>query len=365
MSINNDRAIILHTRVVMDKKEARWAPYTEALTAWFPAARIVPARAVENQWDAVVHVGRGPKALKWVANVRPHLPYQDIGVVAARLRLAARAVPGARTLVFAPYVRREQGRVLQEADIDYVDLVGNVHVDVPERFVHVEGKRPIQTGTPVGRLTRGWVKTVMAILVQPELLVQPYRTLALNADVATGTVIACLKHLRANRFLVVRGAERRLRAVPDLIAQWVATYADLLRPRLAERRFQVPATAKADIWAALGTTLGDRGIRWALTGADAAEIAVGHYHAENTEVYAPVTAFDDRQLLLALPAQPAIRGNLLVIDPPGPLAVTTTDNAVPTAPLLLQYAELQFRGTGQAREAADLLLPKLLEHAEP
>ena len=198
-------------------------------------------------------------------------------------------------------------RISGTAGIDYVGLAGNVHVDVPGRFIHVEGKRPTQIGTPVGRLTKGWVKTVMAILVQPELLVQPYRTLTLNADVATGTVIACLKHLRANRLLVVRGADRRLRAVPHLIAQCVATCADLLRPRLAERRFQVPAAAKADI------------------------------------------------------AQPAVRGNLLVMETPGPLAVQTIGTPIPMAPLPLQYAELRFKGTEQAREAVDLLLPKLPE----
>jgi hypothetical protein len=205
---------------------------------------------------------------------------------------------------------------------------------------------------------------VMAILIQPTLLDQPYRALALAGDVATGTVTACLKHLRFNRFLAVRGADRELRAVPDLLALWVGAYVDALRPRLTERRFQLPATNKADIWELLRGTLGGRNVPWALTGADAAEMTVGHFRAENTELYAPVQPFDDRDLLLALRAQPAAQGNLLVIEPPGPLATKTERMPIPTAPLLLQYAELRYRGTEQAREAADLILPKLLEHAE-
>lgn len=85
---------------------------------------------------------------------------------------------------------------------------------------------------------------------------------------------------------------------------------------------------------------------------------------EDTEIYVDPATFEDRGLLVALQAQPALRtGNLRAIEPPGPLAMETTVNerqAGPTAPLLLIYAELRYRGTDQAREAADLLLPKLL-----
>src|SRR5665811_1420304 len=75
---------------------------------------------------------------------------------------------------------------------------------------------------------------------------QPYRIVALRAAVAVGTVTACLQHLREHRYLVVRGADRTLNEVPDLIARWVAAYADVVRPRLAERRLQVPAGDKPD-----------------------------------------------------------------------------------------------------------------------
>jgi hypothetical protein len=348
----------------MNKDQARWAFYKRAIIGWLPGARIVPGATAGRHLDAVVKVGHGRTARTWAAEVRQHLAYQDAAVLAARLRAAAAGVR-ARALLLAPYVRTEQAQTLLHAGVDYLDLAGNAHIETPARFVHVEGKRPVETARPPMRLTKGWLKTVMAILIEPQLLNRPYRILALAADVAAGTVTGCLKHLRVNRFLAVRGADRTLRAVPDLIALWVAAYVDLLRPRLAERRFQLPATNKADIWELLRGKLGGRDIPWALTGADAAEITVGHFHAENTEVYAPVLPFEDRELLLALRAQPAARGNLLVIDPPGPLAVKTEGTPIPTAPLLLQYAELRYLGTEQAREAADLLLPKLLQHAEP
>jgi hypothetical protein len=54
---------------------------------------------------------------------------------------------------------------------------------------------------------------------------------------------------------------------------------------------------------------------------------------------------------------------LLVIEPPGPLAIPPIDDAVPAAPDLLVYAELRYRGTEQAQEAAELLLPHVLGDA--
>ena len=57
-------------------------------------------------------------------------------------------------------------------------------------------------------------------------------------------------------------------------------------------------------------------------------------------------------------------GNLLIIEPPGPLAIPgAADDGFPVAPDLLAYAELRYRGTGQALEAAELLLPRVLDDA--
>ena len=89
------------------------------------------------------------------------------------------------------------------------------------------------------------------------------------------------------------------------------------------------------------------------------------FRAEETEIYAPIRALEDRDTQKALVAQPAVRGgNLLIIEPPGQLAIPeTADGGFPVAPDLLAYAELRYRGTGQALESAELLLPRVLDNA--
>ena len=194
----------------------------------------------------------------------------------------------------------------------------------------------------------------MAILIRPDLVNAPYRTLAEEADVALGTIAKCMNDLALRGLLLDR---RDRRTVPDrqaLVALWVQAYVEALRPKLKERRLQVRAEDKTQIWDRLRAVLAERGHLWALTGADAAERRTHFFRAEETEIYAPIQAFEERDVQKALIAQPAGRGgNLLVIEPPGPLAVpAAADEALPQAPDLLAYAELRYRGTGQTLEAA-------------
>lgn len=341
--------------------QAAIGPYLARLERWFPGLHVT---------DAALTGLRGRTRVRYAIALRPHLAHQDAALVAAEVQRVhghrpARAAAH-RRLVLAPYVRPAQGAVLQHAGVDYVDLAGNAHLEAPGIFVHVEGVRPPRTAPPArARFTRGWVKTVMALLIRPDLVRGPYRPLANAADVALGTLTACLRDLRARGLLHGEGERRALHDRPQLVALWVAAYVDVLRPRLAERRFQTKTTTKADVWQRMQAAFGARQIGWVLTGADAAEQVTRYFRTDETEVYAPVAALDDRALLRELDAQPALRGNLRVVEPPGPLAVgrPAADAGVPVAPLLLVYAELRHRGGDQAEEAAALLLPKLVADA--
>ena len=363
----------------------RLEPYRRLLDQWLPGASLTTDPKVKTgpgRPDAFLRwTTQGLQPLTFVVEYRPHLATQDIQVVAIqfeRLRAAARTLHGPDThgLLLAPFIRTEQAAELRARGIDYADLAGNAHLEAPAVFIHVEGKRPVkgEVAAP-GRLTRGWVKTVMALLVQPELRDCAYRPIAAAAEVALGTVTACMRDLEA-RGHVRQGADRRtFLNVPDLVALWVQTYGDVLRPRLRVRHFQMRDTQTRARWQRIETALAPRRIGWALTGADGAAARNGFYQAPETEVYADPAEFDRRDILAELAAQPAVRhGNLRVIEPPGPVALpnrTRTEPEAgplpdpPVAPLLLVYAELRLRRTDQANEVADMLLPELLADAKP
>ena len=346
-------------------------PYRPALERWLPKAEVRRPPGTVATFDGLLVLRVAGRPVRYLIEEKRHFRHLDAAVIADQLIRRRAELPrehtGNRILLLAPHVREQQAPALERVGIEYIDLAGNVHLNAPGLFVHVEGRRPPKerVTAPV-RPHKGWVKAVMALLVRPELVNAPYRTLVDEADVALGTVAKCMNDLALRGLLLERDGERTLADRPALVALWVQAYAEVLRPRLAERRLQVRADDKPQIWARLQTVLGERGQGWALTGADAAAQRDHYFRAAETEVYAPVRIFDDREVQKALVAQPAARGgNLLVIEPPGPLAVPRgAVDVVPTTPNLLAYAELRYRGTGQALEAADLLLPKVMGDAK-
>lgn len=344
-------------------------PYQKALARWLPRALLAKPPTPRGP-DATVRWTRGGNTVTFVIEHKRHLATQNIRLVAAQLEQWVATAKGRnrRGLLIAPYVRNEQAAALCARGIDYLDLVGNAHLEAPGVFVHVEGKRPEKDPRPAqGRLTKGWVKTVMALLVRPELVDGPYRPIADAADVALGTVTACMRDLEVRGFLRDTARERMIVNRPDLVALWVPTYGDVLRPKLQVRHFQMRETEMRARWAQLNHVLTPRGIPWALTGADGAAAQHDFFRAAETEIYADPGRLEGPDILKALTAQPAVhRGNLRVIEPPGPLALVQNagEPHPPRAPLLLTYAELCLRHTDQANEAAEMLLPELLADAK-
>lgn len=326
----------------------------------------LPAQPL-GRFDAVVTWRTAGETIRYLVEEKRHLRHQDVAVIVDQLNRRRSALPAEhaqdRLLLLAPHVRAQQAAALERAEIDYLDLAGNVHLNAPGVFVHVEGRKPPkEPATGPRRPQKGWIKAVMAILIRPDLVNAPYRVLAEEADVALGTIAKCMNDLALRGLLLDR---KEGRTIPDrqaLVALWVQAYVEGLRPKLKEQRFQLRAEDKPQIWAGLRAVLAERRQPWALTGADAAELRTHFFRADETEIYAPMRAIEVRDVQRALVAQPAVRGgNLLIIEPPGPLAVpATVDDTIPMAPALLAYAELRYRGTGQALEAAEMLLPAVL-----
>ncbi len=349
-------------------------PYSQILETWMPKVALraeVPARTGHQlRLDGVLTWKADGKTIRYIVEAKRNFRFQDAGVIVEQLNRLRAALPAAyardKLLLLAPHVRAQQAAVLERAGIDYVDLAGNAHLQVPGLFVHVEGRRPAEEPAPaIRRPHKAWIKTVMALLVQPDLVQAPYRTLAQQAAVALGTVPACMNDLAARGLLLDGRQGRRLTDRPALVALWVQAYVEALRPKLKERRFQMRANGKEEIWNRLQAVLAKRDHPWALTGADAAERRTHYFRTDETEIYAPLPVLADRDTQKALVAQPAAQeGNLLAIEPPGPLAIPTMNGkGIPVAPDLLAYAELRYRGTQQALEAAELLLPMVLGDA--
>jgi hypothetical protein len=148
----------------------------------------------------------------------------------------------------------------------------------------------------------------------------------------------------------------------DLMTTWVHAYGTTLRPRLEEHRFRLPPALRPELPRRLRDVLEPRGIRWTLTGAAGALLIDGYLETADTHIFLQAGALT-LDLLRELRAQPtAEQGDLVTIEAPGPLALEPVVlDGWPCAPLPLVYAELRYHGTERAAEAADRLMPRLLE----
>lgn len=335
----------------------------ERLAAWLPGARI---RLMPDTTGDAVLVWNGPRGtVRYLLEFKRHLPQQDIQVLAHRLERQAQILPKAkgttRPLLLAPYIPPKQAAFLRGRGIDYADDVGNAQLNVPGVFVHVEGKRPGLATTVKGGITKGWVKVTLAGLLNPALFEGPYHGLAAAAGVTPPTVMTCLRDLQRRGVLDARGRRRRLVGRRELFPLWTQAYVNTLRPRLAERRFRLlPADDPQAGLTRMKDVLNAHAVAWCLTGAAAALQLTHYYRTGVTEIYAVPRAITDA-IARELKAQPTEgEANFVVIEPPIPGVVpeaAAPQAPLPLAPALLAYAELRFHGTGQADEAAELLLP--------
>lgn len=335
----------------------------ERLAAWLPTAKMTPTP--HRRADGVL-VWQGPRgAVRWLLTFKNHLPQQDVHVLAARLEQLIETLPKLKTttrvLLLAAYVPPKQAEFLRRRGIDYADDAGNAHLDAPGVLIHVEGKRPERANAKPGGITKGWVKVVLAGLLQPALFEGPYHALAAAAGVTAPTVMTCLRDLQRRGLLDARGRHRRtLIGRRELLPLWTHAYVNTLRPGLKERRFRLPKAAPEELLHRVQDVLKAHHIAWCTTGATAALTLTHYYQTDVIEIYAAPGTITDA-VARELRAQPAPNdANLVFIEPPIPNLVRHAAQktvAFPTAPALLAYAELRYAGTDQANDAAELLLP--------
>src|SRR5205807_10439826 len=107
--------------------------------------------------------------------------------------------------------------------------------------VYVDTKKPQKDRTTYAQpkdLRPSDIKILFALLSEPGLESEDYRTIAMKANVALGTIAWHMRMLRAGGFLGPKAdGERRLGNKKELFTMWVNGYIQRLRPKLILSRF--------------------------------------------------------------------------------------------------------------------------------
>ena len=268
-------------------------------------------------------------------------------------RVASRPTPP--LILFAPYVSAEMAAVLLRQGINFVDKVGNCHLDLGGSYVaHVEGRKMRGPLAAPGGMRAPGFRLVFALLVEPELLNCTTRHIAQAAGVSLGTASNVLRRLEHDRMVVRTKSRLQLVRPDELRERWIAGYAETLRPQLFAGRFETPDKDPPTLEGRVTGILGPDGT-WAWGGAAGAFRLTQHYRSDETVLHVQEASSD---LLKRVNAIPRRAGRLLLLGVPGPLAFR--GKAPHTAHPLLIYTELVLTGDDRAREAASELRERFL-----
>lgn len=180
------------------------------------------------------------KLIEWAANT-------DSGAVIRKLNKMASSHD---KILICDYVNEELGRRLREANLNYLDRVGNAYLNLPSIHVSIQGKAPADkiVHNRENRLfTEVGMKIIFALLTNRDLLDANYRQIANCANVSMGAIGWVLRELRDQAFVVENMRRIRWNDHPGLLKRWVEEY-PMLREKTQLGRYY---TQDSDWWKTL------------------------------------------------------------------------------------------------------------------
>jgi hypothetical protein len=307
--------------------------------------RSPPRQASAAGFDAtvVIRTPTGKERMR-VELLRSHLARET----AARVLQLARAEP--RLLVLAPAVGRDLGELLASSGVNFVDLAGNCHLRIDDKYVaRMQGMRAAPRPITDKGLRAPAYRVLLALLGRPSLAEASGRALAEAAGGVSPQTALDLRARLLERGILLRGGGSN-RWAPDgykaAVDLFVAGASSTLMPSLSVGRFRAPDGTVSSVEAKLARGLNGR-TRWRWGGGAACQRLTGHFRGDRTVVY--VEQWDAR-LVNDLRLVTDAAGPILVATLPGPVALESPHPE--TVHPVLVYADLSLEGDERAREAA-------------
>jgi Transcriptional regulator, AbiEi antitoxin, Type IV TA system len=324
------------------------------------------ARGPDQRFDGALEIRAPSGTFRFlVEEKRSFLTRESVNELIARLE----RLPGPKqyVILFAPYIARPMADTLIAKKVAFVDLAGNISLNLGNSYHWTEFGNKEKTALKVCYPTSpAPVQLLILYLTKPESLSWSVRQLATEIDVRHAWIAVARKELQAEGLLAPVGASGRLQptrakkqyklgATEKVLNRIREGYNKLLRPKIKLGQFRYQEKTPD---AFLERLAAEPGIRpYALTGAPAVKILQRYYTAPEVPIfcYQPTQAIVDRLRLL-----PDREGPVTLLRPFGNVVFGEERSPHRLAPPCLIYAEL-FESTDlRAHEAAEQLRREFL-----
>lgn len=171
--------------------------------------------------------------------------FESAFVANAMTILMKRALNLDQKVMVFPQLADYRADELRKDGVQFIDTAGNCYINQPPLYLFVKGNK-IQGVTQKPAVNRVFKQTglrvLYALLCNPGMENETYRTIAAKTGVALGMVNWVFKDLNELGFLLETGTSRnkkvRMLNKEKLLERWITAYAEQLRPKLVIERYR-------------------------------------------------------------------------------------------------------------------------------
>jgi hypothetical protein len=291
-----------------------------------------------------------------VEQKRSFLTRSTVSQLLAWVKHADADTPRERILL-AHHIPRPVAERLIEAQINFADDVGNIHLAFGNQYNWTVLGKPAAAASSERRpVTPAQLQLLFQFVTNPESVAWPVRRLESAAGISKSKAAQARKELVAEGLLQRTGKEYQLGPKNLLSDRLTSGYADVLRPKLLLGRFRF-AERNTDMFLKRLSDSTSRGIRYALTGGPAADLLQHFYHGPEIPMF--IEPFSRKLVSQELRILPDRSGPVILLRAFGEVAFWQQRDHHMLAPPWLIYAELLNSDDPRAHEAAKELQQSL------
>ncbi len=265
-------------------------------------------------------------------------------------------------VLISTFISPNQAKILKAHNKQFIDLAGNTFINTPQVYIDIQGKKKstlneyfeLQILTGKAFQPKG-MKLVLMLLLQPELINAPLRTIAKMSEISLGTAKQVVDDLIVQGFVVeklssAKKQHKELINIRSLLTKWLDAY-----PAKFAAKFSQEIYIARDVSLLQNLDLNPVEALWG--GEYAAELWDNYLRAKEYLLYVHPDAKNDilkkARLQKLTPNVPNHAGHVRVIVAEPPLAINKIkDLNRPTVHKYLIYANLLLSSDSRMIDAA-------------
>lgn len=153
-------------------------------------------------------------------------------------------------LLICQYLSKPNRALLKKENINYLDASGNCYIQKGTLFLFINDQKVSAQRLP--NTSKLWkpagLRLVFAVLLNPALLNEPYRSIAAQSKLGLGTVGALLQELEKEKYFTNYNNTYRIENREALLNRWTETFHAILRPKLVQGRFRFASNKDREQW---------------------------------------------------------------------------------------------------------------------